>query len=238
MDSFEFTKIAAAVLTALLVIVGTKTAIEMNAHGGEEKPGYTIAVAEPEGEGADAAGADAAAAEPAVDFNTILAKANAETGKKVFAKCKGCHAAESGKPATVGPNLWGVVNRDIAHAEGFKYSAGLEGKEGNWTFENLAAFLKAPKAFAPGTKMVFPGFKDPVEKANLIAYLATLADSPVALPTATEPAATPDAAKADEAKPAAEGTDKPAANDEAKPADKDAAKPADKGDAKPADAAK
>lgn len=231
MDSFEFTKIAAAVLSALLVIVGAKVAIDMNAHGDHEKPGYTIAVAEPE---ADAAAADAgAAAEPAVDFNTILAKANADAGKKVFAKCKGCHMAESGKPATVGPNLWGVVNRDIAHAEGFKYSAGLEGKEGNWTFENLAAFLKAPKTFAPGTKMVFPGFKDPVEKANLIAYLATLADSPVALPTATEAAAKPDAApaggdaaKPDEAKPAD------------KPADKDAAKPAEKVDAKPADAAK
>ena len=47
MDSFEFTKIAGAVLSALLLIFGTKTAIEMTVGRTPEKPGFVLPVAAP-----------------------------------------------------------------------------------------------------------------------------------------------------------------------------------------------
>ena len=50
----------------------------------------------------------------------------------------------------------------------------MKGKGGNWTPEDLVAFVHAPKTFVPGTKMLFPGIADPSELAELLAYLNTL----------------------------------------------------------------
>jgi cytochrome c len=40
-----------------------------------------------------------------------------------------------------------------------------------WDEATLTAYLPDPKAFVPGTKMVFPGLKKPEDVANLIAFL-------------------------------------------------------------------
>lgn len=191
MDSFEFTKIAGAVLSALLLIVGTKTLIETNSGHQAAAPGYTLPAAETakaEAGGAAAAtakegeGGAGAPADYASKVLAILPKASAENGKAVFSKCKSCHVVEKGKASTVGPNLWGVVNRPKGSYEGFKYSEGMKAKGGNWTFEDLGAFLHSPKEFVAGTKMVFNGLPTPADEADVIAYLATLADTPVPLP--------------------------------------------------------
>ena len=185
MDSFEFTKIAGAVLTALLVIVGTKTVIDMNVGHTPEKPGYVLpepapaeAAKAPEGSEA-AAPAAAAGGENVV---ALLATANAENGKAIFKKCQACHVTEKGKPSTVGPNLWDIVNRPKASYPGFSYSEAMKKKGGDWSFEELAHFLHGPKTYIPGTKMIFNGLASPSDEADVIAYLATLADTPVPLP--------------------------------------------------------
>jgi len=179
MDSFEFTKIAGAVLSALLLIFGTKVLIESTSGHHAEKPGYTLTVAPP----AEAAPApESTATADQVDILTLLPKANADNGKAVFGKCKTCHSSDKGKPNAVGPNLWGVVNRPKGHAEGFKYSDAMKSKGGEWSFENLSEFLRNPKTYVPGTKMVFNGIPNPQDEADLLAYLATLADTPVPLP--------------------------------------------------------
>jgi cytochrome c len=38
----------------------------------------------------------------------------------------------------------------------------------------LDRYLTAPRDIATGTKMTFPGVKDPKKRADIIAYLATL----------------------------------------------------------------
>lgn len=213
MDSFEYTKIAGAVLSALLLIFATKTLIESRTGHAPETPGYTLPGGEPpkaeaakgsetkaaEAKPADekpatdakpaegAAPAKEAAAAPAAagggaGITALLAKASADNGKAAFSKCKTCHTIEKGKPKGVGPNLWGVVNRAKASAEGFEYSAALKAKGGNWTFEDLAAFIHKPAAFAAGTKMVFNGIPGESDVADLIAYLAAQSDTPVSLP--------------------------------------------------------
>ncbi|MET0432508.1 MAG: cytochrome c family protein [Hyphomicrobium sp.] len=184
LDSFEFTKIAGAVLSALLLIFGTRTIIDMTVGHTPEKPGYVLPEA-PAQATAPAAGGQAAAA-PAEDSGkeviALLPKANADNGKAIFRKCQACHVSEKGKTPTVGPNLWDVVNRKKASYPGFQYSEAMQKKGGDWSFDQLAHFLHSPKSFVPGTKMLFNGLGAPSDEADVIAYLATLADTPVPLP--------------------------------------------------------
>ena len=143
------------------------------------KPGFAVAVGG--GEGA-AKAPEAAKVEP---IEVRLKKADAAAGKTSFAKCASCHTPEKGGGNKVGPNLWGVLGGPKAHLEGFKYSPAMadRGKAGEkWSFADLDKFLTDPKAFISGTAMGFAGFKDADERANVILYLRSLSDSPVALP--------------------------------------------------------
>jgi cytochrome c len=125
----------------------------------------------------------AAAAPAAVPLPELLAKADADKGKGLFKVCATCHSYEKGAAAKVGPDLWGVVGRPKG-SESFSYSDAMKGKGGNWTFADLDAFITSPKTFVPGTKMGFGGEPDAGKRADLIAYLRTLSDSPVPLPAA------------------------------------------------------
>ncbi|GEO85346.1 MULTISPECIES: c-type cytochrome [Alphaproteobacteria] len=171
-----------------------------------EKEGYAI-VAEASSDAQ--AGADAAAATE-TPIATLLASADAAAGQTIFKKCTSCHNADKGGANKVGPNLFGVVGRPVASHEGFAYSAGMkdfsQGSSVTWTYENLNHFLTAPKKFIAGTAMGFAGLKKEEERANLIAYLRTLADTPVPLPAADAAAAPVEATPTTEAAPA------PAAN--------------------------
>lgn len=43
-----------------------------------------------------------------------------------------------------------------------------------WSESELDAYLASPKTYIPGNRMSFPGYKDPVKRAAMIAYLKTL----------------------------------------------------------------
>ena len=62
----------------------------------------------------------------------------------------------------------------VGSVEGYGYSGALVAVAETWSPENLDGFLENPKKYAPGTKMGFAGLKKPVDRANLIAYLATI----------------------------------------------------------------
>jgi cytochrome c len=47
-----------------------------------------------------------------------------------------------------------------------------------WTYERLSNFLAAPKKYISGTTMGFAGLKKIEERADLLAYLRTVADTP------------------------------------------------------------
>lgn len=142
-----------------------------------EEPGYAIVAAE---EGA---------AEAGPDLGTLLAMADVAAGEASFAKCMACHTIASGGAAGIGPNLWAVVGTPIgSHAPGFAYSEALASHGGEWTYENLDAWLKSPKAFANGTKMSFPGLSDPQERANVLAYMRANGGGPE-FPAPAAPAA-------------------------------------------------
>lgn len=137
-----------------------------------EKPGYFIEGAAEEG---------GAASGPSLA--TLLASGTASAGEGVFAKCSACHTIAQGGADGIGPNLWGVVGKPIGkHEPGFAYSSALSGHGGDWTYENLDAWLTSPRAFANGTKMSFAGLSSAEDRANIILYLVENGGGPP-LPT-------------------------------------------------------
>jgi len=163
-DSFEFNKVAGAVLGAcLMVFVFSEVAHLIFYTKTPETP--------------------AAPAAEAAPIAALLQTASAEKGQAVAKACAACHDMSSANTNKVGPGLWNIVDQQIAHHADFAYSDALKAKaDQKWTWENLNAFLLNPKEFAPGTKMSYAGVKKDDQRADLIAYLRTLSDSPVALP--------------------------------------------------------
>ncbi|MEN9709643.1 MAG: Cytochrome c [Pseudomonadota bacterium] len=177
MDSFEFNKMAGAVLGTLLFLMGLGIFSDaLFAVQRAAKPGYDLPAAEESKGGATAA---VATAEP---LPVLLAKADAKKGENLIKACATCHtfdAAGSVKPT--GPNLYGVVNRKIG-STGYAYSDNMKSHGGNWDYESLNKFITNPKGFVANTKMSYAGEKDAGKRADIIAYLRSLAASPAPLP--------------------------------------------------------
>jgi len=176
-SSLEINKVLAAILTAGIVASGSGV-ISRIIYQVEvpEEQAYPIAVAEAE------ADAEAAPAEEAPPIALRLASADASAGETSARACAACHTFEEGGANRIGPNLWGVVGRDIAAVDGFSYSDALASMEGGWDYESLDAFVANPREWAPGTKMSYAGLRDPQARSDLILYLRSLAADPAPLP--------------------------------------------------------
>jgi cytochrome c len=183
MDSFELNKILGAILGTCLVLLVTSFAAQaIFAPVKPEKPGFEIAVKED----THGAGAKEAAA-PSEPIEKLLQTASVEKGTAAAKKCAACHTFEKGGPNRVGPNLYNVLNEPKGQGRaGFNFSAAMKGKGGTWTYDDLNKFLASPKGFVPGTAMGFAGISKDSERADVIAYLRSLSESPAPLPTAAK----------------------------------------------------
>ena len=183
MDSFELNKILGAILATCLVLLVTSFAAQaIFAPVKLEKPGFEIAVKEDASHG----GAKEAAA-PSEPIEKLLETASVEKGTAAAKKCAACHTFEKGGPNRVGPNLYNVLNEPKGQGRGgFNFSAAMKGKGGTWTYDDLNKFLANPKGFVPGTAMGFAGISKDSERADVIAYLRSLSESPAPLPTAAK----------------------------------------------------
>jgi cytochrome c len=95
-------------------------------------------------------------------------------GEKAFkAKCAICHETAPGR-GSVGPNLAGIVNRSAGSIEDYAYSPAMRAANLTWDPPTLERYLADPRGTVPGTKMTFAGDKNEQERADLIAYLASL----------------------------------------------------------------
>ena len=176
MDLWEFNKIAAAAILSLLVIVGANTAVPLlYPEGG---PGQ-VQVVEVQDD-VETAEVEPQAEEPPriQPLPVLLASADPSNGQTVARQCSACHVFEEGGANRVGPHLWAVPGREVASIGGFAYSNALQEYGGEWSYERLDCFLENPSECVPGTSMGYAGVKDPQDRADLIAYLASLGDTP------------------------------------------------------------
>ena len=101
-----------------------------------------------------------------------LARGSPERGEQVFLVCRACHMIDEGAPHTIGPNLWGLIGRPVASAEGYdRYTPGMSALGGAWTPARLDIYLRQPMVEVQGTTMAFPGVPDAGDRADLIAWL-------------------------------------------------------------------
>lgn len=170
----ELNKIAASILLSALIIMIVSNLVDMLYSPEEYKiEPQIIATNEPQQK----------IEQVALDIGALMQNANFDKGKSVAKKCIACHTFEKGGKNKVGPNLWNVVGNKKAHlGNSFNYSKAVLEKGGNWGYDELFAFLKNPKGFIKGTRMAFAGISNPQEVADLISYLRSMSDSPVALP--------------------------------------------------------
>ena len=100
--------------------------------------------------------------------------ASASAGAVTFRQCAVCHAIQPGAPDRDGPNLYGVFGSPIAqNSSRFGYTAALRQVGGTWTRDRLDIWLMNPRAYVPRTSMGYAGLSDPLDRADVIAYLET-----------------------------------------------------------------
>jgi len=122
--------------------------------------------------------ADQAGSDGGTKLASLFANADPAAGENSVQTCVACHSFNEGGPTKVGPNLYGIMGSQVASVDGYSYSNALTGLGGEWTYERMNEWLKAPMEYAPGTTMAYPGVKDDSTRADIIAYLASLGDAP------------------------------------------------------------
>lgn len=100
------------------------------------------------------------------------ATGNAAAGEKTFIVCRACHQIGPGAQIAVGPVLNGVVGRKAGTYPGYDYSAANKNSGLTWNVPTLQKYLADPQKVVPGTKMIFPGIKDPAKVNDVIAFLS------------------------------------------------------------------
>jgi cytochrome c len=173
MSSFEWNKIIASVLTAMIIAMVSGILANQLVRPKElEKPVFMV-------QGAEQTAAAPAEQQPAAaklePIAPLLAKADPKRGEQLTKVCTTCHTFNKGGANKVGPNLWDVTEEQIASVPGYQFSAALEkDKNEKWDPEKLNEWLNNPQSFAKGTKMTFAGFPKAQDRADVIAYLETL----------------------------------------------------------------
>ena len=182
MDSFEINKIIAAVLLTALIVIGIGKFTDILFH--VEKPknsAYKVDGLESAMSSSDSEVKDEKEIVK-VDIGQLLAMGDLAHGQKVFKKCSACHMIASDGKNMIGPNLWSIIGKQTAAAEGYKYSKALAAYGKEWSFEEMNGFLIKPSAHIKGTKMAFAGLKKEKDRASVILYMNSKSDKPLPTP--------------------------------------------------------
>lgn len=190
MGELGLNKIFGALLAIFLVIMGLRevSATVFGGGGGhhgheyeslnkwaEKNFAYRVEMAETGGSGEEE--------EEVYDLGLLLVGADISRGERSFkGKCATCHTVEEGGANGTGPNLYGIMGVSKQHVDGFGYSGALAAVGGDWTYEAMDDWLRAPSRYARGTSMAFAGLNRDDERANVLAYLASYSPNGPAAP--------------------------------------------------------
>ena len=180
MDSFEFNKIAAAVLVTALLFIGIKEIGNFIYH--VDKPKKSAYKIEGVKENSVAAKKEIKIEEKLAPIKPLLASASIEAGAKVFKKCAACHSVDKGGANKIGPALWAVMQRKSGELDDYNYSKSLLNYDKKWGFYELNGFLLKPATWIKGNKMGFAGLKKDEDRASVILYLNEMSSEPLPLP--------------------------------------------------------
>jgi cytochrome c len=97
---------------------------------------------------------------------------DAARGNNIFKACSTCHATDHAN--RVGPGLGEIIGRKAGTVPGFSYSNAMKKSEIVWDTKILDAYLESPQKVVPGNRMPYAGLKNPTDRTDLVAYLATL----------------------------------------------------------------
>ena len=173
MSAFEWNKIIASVLTAMIVAMAAGIlASELVRPKPLEKPVFLPAGTEQ----AAVAPAEQGAAAGPEPIEPLLAKADPKKGEQLAKVCTQCHTFDKGQPNKIGPNLWDVVGQPMGEDRGgYQFSSAMEAHKGDkWDTDELNKWLWRPQSLIKGTKMTFAGMPKAQDRADVIAYLDTL----------------------------------------------------------------
>lgn len=109
---------------------------------------------------------------------------DARRGEAIYARCQACHALASDR---VGPRHCGLLGRRAGSVPGFGYSPAMKQSAIVWSEKALDRFLAAPMKALPGTTMTYDGVSDRQERADLIAYLRAVDQTPACSTGPTSP---------------------------------------------------
>ncbi|WP_210202134.1 c-type cytochrome [Rhizobium anhuiense] len=96
---------------------------------------------------------------------------NPVRGQQLFNRCSGCHSVQGENKS--GPPLNGVVGREAAVVEGYRYSPALMNAGLTWTEDALDTYLAGPTRAVRGTRMTVSVSREQ-DRADIIAYLKSL----------------------------------------------------------------
>jgi cytochrome c len=181
-------KIAAGLLTAGLIFWGAnRIATILVPQEAPKTPAIKLAGVPALGVSAPQAAPQAAPSGPG-SVIPLLATADVAKGKAfVQEQCATCHTVTQGGANGVGPALYGVLGGPMFAKAGFTFSSAAKAKaNGNWDYAKMNDWLADPAAYVPGTAMPYAGIKNTQTRADVIAYLRTLAATPLPLPSAAQ----------------------------------------------------
>ena len=116
-----------------------------------------------------------------ITLTSAQAAPDAVRGEQLYARCMACHAAAFDR---VGPRHCGLLGRRAGSVPGFTYSTAMKKSNITWSEQTLDRFLTKPLKMVPGTAMTYDGVANPKDRADLIAYLKHVNQTPECAPSA------------------------------------------------------
>ena len=100
-----------------------------------------------------------------------LPQGDPQRGSTIYERCQACHSLDRNR---TGPKHCGLLGRAAGSVDDYRFSPALRNSGIVWSVDSLDRFLENPLKTVPGTRMGYAGVKNPQERADLIAYLATV----------------------------------------------------------------